>query len=144
MQPSFTGRAAMLAGLVAAAALGAAALGVLTGPAAAQLPIAVEARATLLARAYNASAQRLFQELAATPGNIVFSPYSAGTAMAMALTGARGDTASEMARVLMQRMAPEAIDTANAEMLAILRRYDHSADPPVCPPGMTPAARRCQ
>jgi len=130
-----------LSGLVAATCLGVLAA---TDFAAAQLPIAVEARATLLARAYNASAQRLFQEFAATPGNIVFSPYSIGTAMAMALTGARGDTASEMARVLTQRMAPEAIDTANAEMLAILRGYDHSADPPICPPGTTPNARSCE
>lgn len=133
--------AATLAGLVVAACVGALAA---TKPAAAQLPIAVEARATLLARAYNASAQRLFQEFAATPGNVVFSPYSIGTAMAMALTGARGDTASEMARVLMQRMAPEAIDTANAEMLAILRGYDRSADPPICPPGTTANAGKCQ
>jgi len=112
--------------------------------AAAQLHIAVEARATLLAKSYNASAQQLFAQLAATPGNIVLSPYSVGTAMTMALTGARGDTASEMARVLMQRMAREAIDTANAEMIAILKGYDHSGDPPVCPPGTALKAGRCE
>jgi len=113
-------------------------------PAAAQLNIAVEARATLLARGYNASAQQVFGALAAAPGNIVLSPYSIGTAMAMALTGARGDTASEMARVLTQRMAAEAIDTANAEMLRILKDYDRSGAPPSCPAGATLTAGKCQ
>ncbi len=110
----------------------------------AQLNIAAEARATLLAKSYNASGQQLFVQLAAKPGNIVFSPYSVGTAMTMALTGARGDTASEMARVLMQRMAREAIDTANAEMIAILKGYDHSGDPPVCPSGAALKAGKCE
>src|SRR5262245_48856413 len=40
-----------------------------------------------LIRAYNASGQALFKDFAAGPGNIVFSPYSIGTAMAMALAG---------------------------------------------------------
>src|SRR5262249_25857547 len=53
------------------------------GPATAQLHIAAEARVTLLARAYNAAGQQLFGQLAASPGNIVFSPYSVGTAMSM-------------------------------------------------------------
>src|SRR5215475_14726106 len=97
---------------------------VAAGPAAAQLHIAAEARVTLLARAYNATGQQLFGQFAATPGNIVFSPYSIGTAMSMALSGARGDTASEMMRVLSMRMATEAIDMANAGMLAILNGYD--------------------
>jgi serpin B len=109
----------------------------------AQLNIAVEARVTLLARAYNTTAQQLFTTLAATPGNVVFSPYSIGTAMSMALVGARGDTASEMARVMSERMANEAIDTANAEMMAILRGYDHSADPPTCPPNTALKNGKC-
>jgi hypothetical protein len=37
-----------------------------------------------LTKAYNASGQALFQELARTPGNLVVSPYAIGTAMAMA------------------------------------------------------------
>ena len=49
-----------------------------------------------LTRAYNASGQALFREFSAGPGNIVFSPYSIGTAMAMVLAGARGETEREM------------------------------------------------
>ena len=41
-----------------------------------------------LTGAYNASGQALFKEFAAGSGNIVFSPYSIGTAMAMVLAGA--------------------------------------------------------
>ena len=114
------------------------------GPAAAQLHIAAEARVTLLARAYNATGQQLFGQFAAAPGNIVFSPYSVGTAMSMALSGARGDTASEMMRVLSMRMAADAIDAANGEMLSILNGYDHSAAPPVCPPRATADGRNCE
>ena len=115
-----------------------------TGPAAAQLRIAAEARVTLLARAYNATGQQLFGQFAAAPGNFVFSPYSIGTAISMALSGARGDTASEMMRVLSMRMAADAIDTANAEVLSVLNDYDHSSAPPACPPGATVNGRNCE
>jgi serine protease inhibitor len=43
-----------------------------------------------LTRAYNASGQMLFHQFSAGNGNIVFSPYSIGTAMAMVLAGTRG------------------------------------------------------
>ena len=139
-------KAANIAGAIGAIAT---VVGVIAGisavrPAAAQLQIAAEARMTLLARAYNATGQQLFGQFAAAPGNIVFSPYSIGTAMSMALSGARGDTASEMMRVLSIRMAADAVDTANAEMLSILNGYDHSAAPPLCPPGATVAGRNCE
>src|SRR5260370_7106532 len=84
------------------------------GPATAQLHIAAEARVTLLARAYNAAGQQLFGQLAASPGNIVFSPYSVGTAMSMLISGARGDPASEMMRPMSMPMAPNAIHPTNA------------------------------
>jgi serpin B len=113
-------------------------------PAAAQLNIAAEARVTLLARAYNAAGQQLFGQLAAAPGNVVFSPYSVGTALSMAISGARGDTASEMMRALSMRMASEAIDAANAEMLSILNGYDQSARPPVCPPQASLSGGNCE
>src|SRR5215468_12768795 len=117
---------------------------VVAGPAAAQLHIAAEARVTLLARAYNATGQQLFGQFAATPGNIVFSPYSIGTAMSMALSGARGDTASEMMRAMSMRMAADAIDAANGEMLSILNGYDQSATPPLCPPRTTASGGNCE
>src|SRR5215475_532489 len=53
-----------------------------------------------LTDAYNASGQDLFRSFAAKPGNIVFSPYSIGTAMAMVCAGARGETEQQMAAVL--------------------------------------------
>src|SRR5262245_6778657 len=114
------------------------------GPAAAQLNIAAEARVTLLARAYNAAGQQLFGALADKPGNVVFSPYSVGTAVSMAISGARGDTASEMMRALSMRMAADALDAANAEMLSILNGYDQSAAPPACPPRSTANAGNCE
>jgi serpin B len=114
------------------------------GPTAAQLHIAAEARVTLLARAYNAAGQQLFAQLAASPGNIVFSPYSVGTAMSMLISGARGDTASEMMRAMSMRMAADAIDAANAEMLSILNGYDQSASPPACPPRTSVNGRNCE
>lgn len=42
----------------------------------------------------------LYRQLAATPGNLVCSPYSVAVALAMTRTGARGRTATEMDSVL--------------------------------------------
>jgi len=86
-----------------------------------------------LTAAYNASGHDLFTAFAAAPGNIVFSPYSVGTAMAMVLSGARGETEREMAAVLRQSLAPAAVDAANARLLAILNGYDKSGEPVRCP-----------
>ena len=73
-----------------------------------------------LTDAYNASGRALFEDFAKRPGNIVFSPYSIGTAMAMALSGARGETEQEMARVLKQSLTRAQMESANQEALAIL------------------------
>jgi serpin B len=98
-----------------------------------------------LTAAYDASGHDLFTTFAATPGNIVFSPYSIGTAMAMVLSGARGETESEMARVLRQTLPREAIDKANASVLATLNGYDRSAEPVACPaPGMRFNGSECE
>jgi len=96
-----------------------------------------------LAAAYNASGQSLFRQFVAGTGNIVFSPYSIGTAMAMALAGARGNTETEMASVLKHKMPRPEIDAANAKLLAILNGYDKSAVPPRCPPNMRLEGERC-
>lgn len=48
----------------------------------------------------NRFAGNLYGELARTPGNVVFSPLSISTALAMTLAGARGETAREMTAVL--------------------------------------------
>ena len=53
-------------------------------------------------------------------------PYSIGTAMAMALAGARGETEREMVAVLQHSLARAQIDDANAPAIAILNGYDKS------------------
>jgi serpin B len=83
-----------------------------------------------LTAAYNASGQALYAELARAPGNIVLSPYSIGSAMAMARTGARGETETQMTAVLRHTLAREAADAANAALLNMLNRYDGSAAAP--------------
>jgi serpin B len=90
-----------------------------------------------LTAAYNASGHDLFVTFAAKPGNIVFSPYSIGTAMAMALAGARGDTEREMAAVLRHTLPRGSIDAANTRVLAVLDGYDRSGEAIACPAGTT-------
>jgi serpin B len=53
-----------------------------------------------LANANNAFAFDLYKNLAKEPGNLVVSPFSIDTALTMAYAGARGQTASQMAKVL--------------------------------------------
>ena len=50
--------------------------------------------------AVNAFAIDVYRQLAEEGGNLFFSPYSISSALAMTYAGARGDTASEMAKVL--------------------------------------------
>ena len=79
--------------------------------------------AQTLTIAYNASGHDLFKRLAAKPGNIVLSPYSIGTAMAMVLSGARGETEAEMIAVLGHRLSRAEIGAANSRVLATLNGY---------------------
>ena len=101
-------------------------------------------RIRALTEAYNASGQALFRQLSADTGNIVFSPYSIGTAMAMALAGARGETEREMASVLQHVLGRTDINDANAAALAILNGYDKSAFAPSCPSAMRLQGKRCE
>ena len=101
-------------------------------------------RTWLLTRAYNASGQQLFEQFSTAPGNIVFSPYSIGTAMAMALAGARGETEREMVGVLKHRLDRPEIDAVNAMVLSILNGYDRSTTTPACPEGMRLNAPHCE
>ena len=75
-----------------------------------------------LIAAYNGLGQRLLKEFANTPGNVVFSPYSVGSALTMALAGARGATETEMAQVLGLDLSPDEVNAANAAVLASLNR----------------------
>ena len=97
-----------------------------------------------LTSAYPASGQALFLDFATGPGNIVFSPYSIGTAMAMALAGARGDTEREMLAVLQHSLGRAPINDANASAIAALNAYDKSDRRPTCPPGMMLERERCE
>lgn len=77
-----------------------------------------------LTEAYNMSGQELFRTFAGQPGNIVFSPYSIGTAMAMVLSGARGETQTEMHKLLRHPLPIAQIDAANAQALEGLAAYN--------------------
>lgn len=81
-----------------------------------------ETRSEALIAAYNACGQQLFRAFAEKRANIVLSPYSIGSAMAMTLVGARSETALEMAKVLGLQFPREKIDGANADVLASLNR----------------------
>ncbi|XYI01701.1 serpin family protein [Sorangium sp. So ce1128] len=59
-----------------------------------------------------AFAQRLYGKLAATTGKLFFSPASVSTALAMTYAGARGETATQMAKTLEFTLAPEALHPA--------------------------------
>lgn len=82
----------------------------------------VDARAARLIAAYNELGQRLFTEFANKPGNVVFSPYSISTVMAMALAGARNETEVEMAQVLGLDLPRDEVNKANAVVLASLSK----------------------
>ena len=128
------------AAMVAASAM---ALALLTPPAALAQAVAqpppASADERVLADAYNASGLALFRQLSGRPGNIVLSPLSVGTAMAMALSGARGETEHEMAGVLKERLDRPAMEAANVALRATLARYDTSGEAPKCPTGMSVA-----
>jgi hypothetical protein len=94
--------------------------------------------------AFNASGRELLELLSGPNGNIVLSPYAIGSAMSMALAGARNDTGQEMARVLKHSLNQEQIDAANGQVLATLASYDRSAVPRTCPAGMQLMDARCQ
>ena len=111
----------------------------LIGPVAAQ---SGDLRRTL-SRAYNASGAELFKQLNGAGGNLVFSPYSIGTAMAMVLAGARGATERQMAEALWHSLPRTEINKANAEVLATLKGYDRSAAVPSCPPGLNLVGENC-
>ena len=55
----------------------------------------------------NAFAVALYGQLRNRSGNLFFSPESISTALAMAYAGARGDTASQMAKTLHFTLPPE-------------------------------------
>src|SRR2546423_14591396 len=68
-------------------------------------------------------AAHLYGELSSRSGNLFFSPASIHVALAMAYAGARGDTASEMQRLL--ALGPQ----SHAAFAEVLRRWEKLAHP---------------
>ncbi|HTN90740.1 MAG TPA: serpin family protein [Sorangium sp.] len=65
----------------------------------------------------------LYQQLAGTPGNLFYSPYSVSSALAMTYAGARGATETEMAGALRFTLPQERLHPAfNALDRALARR----------------------
>jgi serpin B len=88
-------------------------VGVAAG-AAAELPMpgAVE-----LAGQSNAFGFDLYAQLRAAPGNLVVSPASISTALAMTWAGARGPTAAQMKKVLRFEGTPQAVSLASGQLV---------------------------
>ena len=76
---------------------------------------------TRLAKGNNAFAFDLYRGLGSGSGNLVVSPASITTALAMAWGGARGETAAQMARVLRFEGRPEAVMQASGALAASLQ-----------------------
>jgi len=65
-----------------------------------------------LATGGNAFAMDFYQAVRGQDGNLFFSPYSLSLALAMTYAGARGDTASQMAKVLHFTLPPDRLHPA--------------------------------
>jgi serpin B len=96
-----------------------AALALQTAASSAQSPTPTPDQSAVAA-ANNAFAVDLYTQLRTQPGNLFFSPESISTALAMTYAGARGDTASEMARTLHFTLPPERLHPAMGALLANL------------------------
>ncbi|HEY1211040.1 MAG TPA: serpin family protein, partial [Terracidiphilus sp.] len=68
----------------------------------------------------NAFAVELYGQLRSQDGNLFFSPESISTALAMSYAGARGDTASEMAKTLHFTLPPDRFHPAVGALLGDL------------------------
>src|SRR4051812_42799695 len=59
----------------------------------------------------------LYSQLRHTPGNAFFSPFSVSTALAMTATGARGETARQMEKVLHFPFGADRLEPAFASLI---------------------------
>jgi serpin B len=73
----------------------------------------------LAASGPNQFAANTYNQLARTKGNLVFSPVSISTVLAMALEGARGKTAEEMRTVLNSPPGPALLDKLKGDDLLL-------------------------
>lgn len=95
---------------------------------AAVLPARADDAVKALAKSYSGFGARLFDTLARTPGNLMISPYSIGVAMSMAAAGARGDTSSELTRVL--QLPGGDIGAADSRLAESLAAYGQRTEKP--------------
>jgi serpin B len=75
---------------------------------------------TRLVQSNTAFAFDLLHEVAGTPGNVFFSPYSIPSALALTYAGAAGQTAEELAQTLHFNMAQPHLHAALAHLNSIL------------------------
>lgn len=87
-----------------------------------------DAAADSLARDNSAFALDLYHQLAATDGNVFFSPYSISTALAMTYAGARGNTEKEMAATLRFSLDQKKVHPAFAAVDAQLKRVQRTGN----------------
>ena len=76
-----------------------------------------------LASAYNDFGQGIFASLEKKKGNIVYSPYSAGVAFSMAMSGASGATRAEFLKAMSFSQSVAEIESANGELARLLASY---------------------
>ena len=74
-----------------------------------------------VAEGSTAFALDLYGKLKAANGNLLFSPYSISTALAMTYAGARGNTAAQMAKTLHFTLPQEKLHSAFGAMIATLQ-----------------------
>lgn len=86
----------------------------------AQTPPPVPPDRAAVVEGNNAFAVDLYGQLRNQSGNLFFSPASVSTALAMTYAGARGDTASQMAKTLHFTLPPERLHPAMGALLADL------------------------
>ncbi|MGD0522451.1 MAG: serpin family protein [Terracidiphilus sp.] len=87
---------------------------------AAQTPSSATADRAAVVEGNNAFAVELYGQLRNQSGNLFFSPESISTALSMAYAGARGDTASEMAKTLHFTLPPDRLHPAMSALLSDL------------------------
>ncbi len=83
----------------------------------------------VLSKGNQATAGDFYQQLAATQGNIFFSPYSVSSALAMVTSGARGDTEAEMRKVLHFELPQAGIPDAFSQLHAAMLKANGNGGP---------------
>jgi serpin B len=86
----------------------------------AQLGVKLEPDTAALVKGNTQFAFDLYAKLRAEKGNLFFSPYSISNALAMTYTGARGDTAKEMADTLHLDLGQKRLHPAFKDLIGLL------------------------